>query len=111
MAGLRTGAGRELRPPAESRKPAILRGNTSTSPVSGSAQRQLLRLRLATFMRDLAVVQDLDSSSEGSRVLDDASLVASTPGRLAVTDGPLAVPGKRASRVNPALVRRATQAR
>ena len=56
-------------------------------------------------------VQDLDSSSEGSRVLDDASLVASTPGRLAVTDGPLAVPGKRASRVNPALVRRATQAR
>ena len=40
-------------------------------------------------MRDLAVVQGLDSSSEGSRVLDDASLVASTPGRLAVTDGPL----------------------
>ena len=79
--------------------------------MSGSAQRQLLRLRLATFMRDLAVVQDLDSSSEGSRVLDDASLVASTPGRLAVTDGPLAVPGKRACRVNPALVRRAAQAR
>ena len=79
--------------------------------MSGSAQRQLLRLRLATFMRDLAVIQDLDSSSEGSRVLDDASLVASTPGRLAVTDGPLAVPGKRASCVNPALVRRATQAR
>jgi hypothetical protein len=34
-------------------------------------------------MRDLAVVQDLDSSSEGSRVLADASLVASNPGRLA----------------------------
>jgi len=49
-------------------------------------------------MRDLAVIQDLDSSSEGSRVLDDASLVASTPGRLAVTDGPLAVPGKRQPR-------------
>ena len=51
--------------------------------MSGSAQRQLLRLRLATFMRDLAVVQDLDSSSEGSRVLADAFLVASNPGRLA----------------------------
>ena len=36
-------------------------------------------------------------------MLADASLVASNPGRLAMTDGPLAVPGKRASRVNPAL--------
>jgi hypothetical protein len=55
----------------------------SISRASGSAQRQLQPLRLAPLMRDVAVVQDPDSSSEGSRVLAGASLVASSPGRLA----------------------------
>jgi hypothetical protein len=63
-------------------------------------------------MRDLAVVQDLDSSGEGSRVLADASLVASNPGRLAaVTDGPLAVRGSAPVASIPHWFAEATQAR
>jgi hypothetical protein len=81
--GIRTGAGRELKPRLRAANRPSPEGSTSTSPASGSAQRQLQPLRLAPFKRDLAVVQDLDSSSEGSRVLADVSLMASNPGRLA----------------------------
>lgn len=77
MAGLRTGAGRELKPRLGAVNRPSSEGSTSISRASGSAQRQFQPLRLVPFMRDLAVVvQDLDSSSEGSGVLADVSLVA-----------------------------------